>query len=146
MIQSYLIRSQDAIGEQIKTYKDGSLHVQMVVLGDGSGCPMGDRSLPLISMGAWVGEFALRPNSADVEQALTVSATPVTAGSFHPATTHVCWSTSGQVLCRFRTPIADRGIILPDGARGFWRVETIASASFFTLSGTAWIYLSPFLW
>lgn len=146
MNQSYLIRAQDSSGEAIKTYQDGSLHVQAVVLTDDTGSPIGSKGAGVAVRGVMIGLGALYANAADAEQAITVGSTPVMAGSFHPNTTHVYWSASGQVLVRFRSNIANRGIILRDGDSGVWRKELVSTASFSTLSGSAWLFFSPMLW
>jgi len=49
--QGYVIRAPDTTGDQIKTYQDGSLHIQTVLIADDSGSPMGVGSNPLLAKG-----------------------------------------------------------------------------------------------
>jgi hypothetical protein len=147
MIQGKLTRAEDVTGETIKTYKDGSLHVQTVVLTDASGCPIGNAGAPLPIYGGLVGELALRPNSSDTEQLLIPGSAVAVAASLHSATTHVMWSASNGVWVRFRSsPSAGKALYLESGEHGWWRAETVATASFLGATASSWVFLSPFRW
>lgn len=145
MIQGKLTRAEDTSGESIKTYKDGSLHVQTVVLADESGCPVGNIGNPLPIWGI-TSDLALYPNPQDSEQLLIVGTTVKTAASLASTTTHVYWSASnGGIWVSFRTsPSQGAGIYLASAERGIWHASTIQSASFIGDSPSSKIFLSPF--
>jgi len=144
--QGYVIRAPDTTGDQIKTYQDGSLHIQTVLIADDSGSPMGVGSNPLLAKGLTEPAFLL--NSSGSEQALTAGSTTVTAGSFHAATTHVLWTADEPFRAGFISPPASNlGHYFPAGSEGIWDVSLFGSASFIRAgSADAQIYVTPLIW
>jgi len=146
LTQGSVIRAPDTSGDYFKTYQDGSLHIQMVVVGDDSGSPLGNPDNPVRVKGQTTPAFQL--NSSGSEQQLTVGTTPIVAGSFHASTTHVLWSCSGGVRVGFLTPPAsDAGHYFPDGYSAIWEVTLFSSASFVRAgSADASVYITPLTW
>ena len=146
LTQSYVIRAPDTSGDYIKTYSDGSLHIQTVLLADDSGSPMGDATNPLRVKG--LSEPAFELNTSDSEQAITAGSDPVVAGSFHSATTHVLWSTDEPIRVGFITsPSANAGHYFSAGYNAIWDVTLFSSASFIRAgSADALIYVTPLSW
>lgn len=146
LTQSYVIRAPDTTGDYIKTYADGSLHIQTVLIADDSGSPLGNGTNPLRVKGMVEPAFVL--NTSGSEQAITAGSDPVVAGSFHSATTHVLWSTDEPIRAGFiASPSVNIGHYFPQGYSAIWDVTLFSTASFVRAgSADALIYVTPLSW